>query len=351
MLPTPPHMEVPTAHFDGTSFDAAPLPDRPSSVVVSTSGGLDSAAAALWARWRWPDTPLIVWHAYLANMDWPQTDEAIDQLTERLGNARRVTVQAVYRLTGEQTRGGYNATTLARLHDVEAHGPAEREDEDEILDILEFSLRARKGQPPTSKNRHCTAYSKIQAYDAWARQNRAMLGSSSVLLSGERWAESAARSSRVQPWEWRDKISLKPGNTAFPDGWRHLWVRPVVAWKWHEVAQFVHDAGVPFHPGYFIQGETLEAMLDPSRDERKGRARLSCALCIFSRPQEIRRAVANRPDIMQPFIDRVAAYEEASGYTWQQRGPIHEIVQPPAQKPEDRQENQFEQLVIPLMEA
>lgn len=41
-------------------------------IIGSSSGGNDSHAAVLWARWRWPETPIIIWHALLDEMDWEQ---------------------------------------------------------------------------------------------------------------------------------------------------------------------------------------------------------------------------------------------------------------------------------------
>src|SRR5512134_2926678 len=77
--------------------------DDPTAIVISVSGGLDSSAAAIWARQRWPDRLLILWHAYLADMDWPQTDAQIGGLAAALGNCRRISVQAVYTLNGTVT--------------------------------------------------------------------------------------------------------------------------------------------------------------------------------------------------------------------------------------------------------
>jgi predicted PP-loop superfamily ATPase len=71
------------------------LPEDPSCIVVSVSGGVDSDASALWARQRWPDHPIILWHSLLAGMDWDETEEHLDLLCESLGNSKRVTVQGV----------------------------------------------------------------------------------------------------------------------------------------------------------------------------------------------------------------------------------------------------------------
>lgn len=85
------------------SFGSAPLPAWPSVIIGSSSGGNDSHAAVLWARWRWPETPIIIWHALLDEMDWEQTPAALDALADHLCG-QRVTVQAVYRIAHQLRR-------------------------------------------------------------------------------------------------------------------------------------------------------------------------------------------------------------------------------------------------------
>ncbi len=96
--------------------------------------------------------------------------------------------------------------------------------------------------------------------------------------------------------------------------------------KLHEVVAKTTGAGIPLHPAYALQGQTLSAMLDPQRDER-GRARVSCRVCIFTHPAHIATALQNDPATMQPAVQAVQAWEQATGRTWQQRGPL--ILPPP----------------------
>jgi hypothetical protein len=301
-----------------------PYLDNPSAVVVSVSGGLDSDYAALWARQRWPNARLILWHAYLVLMDWDETLDHLQMLATTLGNCRIVVCQAVYELNGTLTPSGCHGTSLRRWHIVQDgdawHGPAGDSDPAAILTLLEFARRARNGQPPTKNIRYCTDYFKIRLFNVWARINRQMLGEQAVLLSGERWAESAQRS-RLSAWEWREAISLKPGHTEWPNGWRLLWARPGIDLALHEVAGAVIGAGIEPHPGYFAQGETLASLLDPNRDEM-ARARLSCRVCIFSQQRHIQYALDARPAMMLQAVRAVQEYERTTGYTWQQRGPL-----------------------------
>lgn len=239
-----------------------------------------------------------------------------------LGNCRLIACQAVYELNGTSTPSGCHGTSLRRCHIVQDgdawYGPATDDDPAAILTLLDFAVKARKGQPPTRSNRWCTSYFKTRLFDTWARHRRVMLGDRAVLLSGERWAESEQRS-RLPAWEWRDAITLQPGNNDWPKGWRMLWVRPGIDQALHEVASAVIAAGIEPHAGYLAQGETLSSLLDPERAEQ-ARARLSCRVCIFSQQQHIQHALDTHPIAMLPAVKAVLDYEQTTGFTWQQRG-------------------------------
>ena len=299
-----------------STSDRPPYPRTPTAVVVLISGGIDSVASAIWARKQWPDIPITLLHNYLT-LDWPQTPKVIEETQAAIGNATCVTIQAVYRLTGDPTPTGANGTTLVRLHNVDADGPAVAADQGEITDLLDFMRQARNGMPPTSKIRYCTDYWKRRPTDVWLQQHREDLGKNAVLLSGERHAESPGRS-RLPAYTW-ERCALKGDRRRA--SWHILWARPLIDWKLHEVTQLVVQANGPVHPGYAIQGETLERMLDPERDER-GRARLSCRVCIFSADRHIATACKNAPDVMTPVVDTIRQEEQRSGYTWRQSGPL-----------------------------
>jgi hypothetical protein len=98
-----------------------------------------------------------------------------------------------------------------------------------------------------------------------------------------------------------------------------LWARPGIALALHEVAGAVIAAGIEPHIGYFDQGETLASLLDADRDER-GRARLSCRVCIFIQLDHLQHALGARSTVMGPAIQAIRDYEQDTGYSWQQRG-------------------------------
>lgn len=240
---------APLAQIDFFNPPPPPVPEQPSAIIASVSGGLDSAAVALWARQRWPNAPIILWHAELAGMDWPQTDAVLGDLAARLGNCQRVTVQGVYRLTGDRTPGDYFATTLSRLHTVRDgerwFGAAPTDDVRDITTLRDFVQRARRNQPPTSAIRYCTSYFKSAVCDRWLNLQRSLLGDQPLLLTGERWAESTART-RLARTRWRfDRQTADV-----------VWHRPIIDQPLHTVAQMVRAAGLPLHPCYAWQGES-----------------------------------------------------------------------------------------------
>ena len=289
---------------------------EPTSIWVSVSGGIDSDVAAVWARRRWPHLPIVLWHAYLAEMDWPQTQDHLELLAIALGNCRLMIQQAVYERTGGTTPGGHESLKLRRSHDVARFGPAADADPAAVKTLWDL-VAARSNMPPTSGIRYCTKYLKGQLCDHDLRAHRSELGARPLLLSGERWAESANRAD-VPRAEWR--VPLQPSRKR-PEGHAVLWMRPVVDLALHQVTRMVLDAAILPHPGYELQGETLAPMLDPHRPER-GRARLSCVTCIFGKQGHLQHAYDIAPDLIGPFVERAQQFEMTSGYTWQQAGPL-----------------------------
>lgn len=295
--------------------DLPPFLDDPTSIVVSVSGGLDSDRTALLLRERYPDRRLILWHAFLDRMDWPETSGHLDRLAKFLGNVERVTVQSVFELTGGTTPTGFQSTRLRRIQDVTNFGPATDNDPAAITNLLDFAELARNGMPPTKKLRYCTAYFKTGLFDAWLIRNRVRLGERCLIATGERWAESPDRS-KLKSWEWRGAISP---SKQFPLGWRALWIRPVIEMKAHEVATSVISTGLSPHPGYFAQGATLETLQDRYTAER-GRPRLSCVCCIFTRDTHLQTALRQAPDSVGPVYQQIRSFETRTGKTWKQSG-------------------------------
>ncbi len=265
----------------------------------------------------WPEHPIIILYFVLPGMDWSTTPAHVEELVNTIGNCTVYKLQAVHELTGEQTPTGMNSTRLRRVHDF-ADGPITDNDPAVITSLLDFTRRARLNNPPTKSIRWCTKFFKSLTSDSWCRQHRELLGERGILFTGERWSESDDRA-ELRHWEWRN-VGLLPCKE-WPEGWKLMWVRPMIERKLHEVASIVYHARLSLNESYVAQGECWDSVLDPDRDER-GRARHSCVVCIFSRPEHLATALQRRPDLIEDKIADVLAFEAETGKTWQQRGPL-----------------------------
>lgn len=127
-IPTPPI----TSLLPHTINGVAPLPEHPSVIIGSSSGGNDSNAAILYARWRWPDVPIIIWHALIDEMDWEETPTALDALAQRVGG-RRITVQVIYQPVEKQHR---QATLVLRSLHCMMSIPMARQQQNSILTVF-----------------------------------------------------------------------------------------------------------------------------------------------------------------------------------------------------------------------
>lgn len=285
--------------------------DYPTSIVCAVSSGVDSFATAITARQMWPDALIYLKHEHLPEMQWSFVDRELMHLARTIGNAQVVTTQVVYELTGESNvRSGLPKVRRRRLHTVRNgetyYGEAKDDDPNAILTLYDFFNKARGGQPPTASMRACTAYFKRSGADAWLNANAELLGPRTLFLSGERAAESDNRAD-LPDWEWRFLSKNSRGEWVPRQRPADVvWYRPVHKLKLHEVSRIVYDAGGRdlFSQAYWIQGETLEAMLDPQRDE-SGRARESCKICVFTHDKHI-KAMASHPEGRQAIVRAIA---------------------------------------------
>ena len=139
---------------------------------------------------------------------------------------------------------------------------------------------------PTPLCRFCTSRQKINPMDKFVRQFRGKL----LKVTGERWAESKARSN------YAEFISVPRINSRERAvfGWR-----PMLAFSEADIWSMVRDTGVPRHVCYDM-----------------GCSRLGCAGCIFSRDHELRIEMRENPAIFEA-LDRL---EAESGYTMSMSG-------------------------------
>ena len=139
---------------------------------------------------------------------------------------------------------------------------------------------------PNTKCRFCTGYHKVDPLDKLTRKFSGKL----LRVSGERWAESKARSTYTE----FVSISRLNSRERIVFGWR-----PMLAYSEADIWAMVRDTGVPRHVCYDM-----------------GCNRLGCAGCIFSKDHELRIEMRENPNIFEA-LDRL---EAESGYTLSMTG-------------------------------
>lgn len=134
---------------------------------------------------------------------------------------------------------------------------------------------------PTPNCRFCTSHQKTEPMDKFTRRFTGKL----LKVTGERWAESKARSTYTE-FVYLPRISSRVRQVF---GWR-----PMLAYKEADIWAMVRDSGIPRHVCYDM-----------------GCNRLGCAGCIFSRDHELKIEMRENPVIFEA-LDRL---EVESGCT------------------------------------
>ena len=151
---------------------------------------------------------------------------------------------------------------------------------------------------PSSACRYCTSDQKCSPMDNFMRKYTGKL----LKVTGERWAESKARSNYAE-FVKVDRISTKKvanmgGGATYK--WRQVYGwRPMLGFSTEDVFQMVKDSGVERHMAY-----------DAGCD------RLGCAGCIFSSDKELKIEMENNPHILAG-LDEL---ERKSGFTMSMDG-------------------------------
>lgn len=138
------------------------------------------------------------------------------------------------------------------------------------------------------RKRWCSAYLKIDVMDILLCNQERFRNAKTLVITGERWEESTARSKYLE---------FEPHRADVRDGKhkRHIdhW-RPVIGFKQAEVWDIIRRWGVNPHPAY-----------------RLGFGRCSCMTCIFASNDQLASVYQIAPE----FILRLAHYEEEFGST------------------------------------
>ncbi len=212
----------------------------------------------------------------------------VKELAEKQGVADRLI--AMYADTGmEWHNAGAHVEMLCRAAGVELETvyPVRPMIKKSIFrsERIRISGRDNPGFPSPSC-RWCTSHQKVAPMDKFIRQFSGKL----LKVTGERWAESKARSTYAE-FAAVPRLNSRE-RTVF--GWR-----PMLAFSEADIWSMVRDTGVPRHVCYDM-----------------GCDRLGCAGCIFSRDHELRIEMRENPHIFDA-LDRM---EAESGYTMSMSG-------------------------------
>lgn len=237
-------------------------------ILVSISGGKDSHAM-LWLvrdladRQGVPRDRLLAVYAD-TGMEWHNAGEH---------------VEAICKAAGVRLETVYPARTL--IERMKWQGQR----------FIERGIIRKDGKPnsvifPTPHCRYCTSKQKQEPMDKLARRYSGKL----LKVTGERWAESKARST------YTEFVSVPRLNSRerIVFGWR-----PMLAFSEADIWAMVRDTGVPRHVCYEM-----------------GCGRLGCAGCIFGRDHELKIEMRENPAIFEA-LDRL---EVESGYTMSMSG-------------------------------
>ena len=282
-----PPAEVPAA-VDPLKYDR---------IVVAFSGGKDSIACVLHLLEAGvPPERIELWHHLVdgregsALMDWPCTEAYVRAFARALG----IAVYFSWRVGGFERELLRNNETTAPIACETPSGRIHR------IGGKGGRRSTRRRYPQTSADlltRWCSGYLKTHVASAALRNQHRFRQGRTLLVSGERAAESPNRAAyRVfEPHE----ADLRHGRLYQ----RHIdrW-RPVHAWTDREVWEIIARWRINPHPAY-----------------RLGFARVSCALCIFAPHDQ----VATILRIYPVQLEANARLEREFGYTIHRSLPLH----------------------------
>ncbi|TSE05233.1 phosphoadenosine phosphosulfate reductase family protein [Aquimarina algiphila] len=150
------------------------------------------------------------------------------------------------------------------------------------------------------KTRWCSAYLKIDICATAIRNQKRFNGKSTLLISGERGEESAARA-KYNVLE-SDRADLRNGKCQrLVDR-----ARPIRDWKENQVWEIIERYGVVVHPCYYL-----------------GFSRCSCKFCIFGNADQFKTAFYISPNEGKQLI----AYENNFGYTMKRSETLEQFIE------------------------
>lgn len=256
--------------------------------IVAFSGGKDSTACYLHLLERGiPANSIEIWHQDIDGregselMDWPVTADYCRKFAEHFGSP----IYYSWKVGGfEREMLRENALTAPTRFETPSG---------EVKQVGGTSgkLSTRRMFPQVSANlsvRWCSSYLKIDVCSTAIRNQNRFNDSKTLVLSGERAEESAARAkyNEFEP----DRSDNRSGRKA-----RHVdrW-RAVLSWSEKEVWDIIERWQLRVHPAYYL-----------------GWGRTSCVACIFGSCNQW----ASLFKIMPDKLIQIAEYEEDFGKT------------------------------------
>lgn len=266
--------------------------------VVFFSGGKDSIACFLHLLEQGVPVSKIELHHHLVDgresslMDWPVTESYCKAFAAAFG----------VKLTFSWKEGGFEREML---RDNAPTAPIRFFAQDGTEKVIGGvgPLGTRRRYPQVSADlsvRWCSAYLKIDVGASYLRNDPIFKDGKTLVLTGERAQESAARA-RYQQFE-KHRADNRDG--ARIRRWIDAW-RPVHGWDEAEVWAIMQRFGVNPHPAYHL-----------------GLSRTSCMCCIFGSPNQW----ALLRQFMRPRFDKIAAYESEFGVTIRKGATVSEVA-------------------------
>ena len=337
------------------SVPSLTLPQDPSRIIVSLSGGKDSVAALLVALETFGADPVTA-HYQVVPEDFEGTVDYCRSVCDFLGVPLFFSRGVYYSFLCLQCGHRHLSVYLDEAYCHQC-GSREKRLLGEVRSIHEY-IRHR-GKWMGGNVRPCTKYYKIEVWNRWARENEAFLGPMPVLVMGERHLESKHR--RDLP-ELRYRASCR-------SGWVLEW-RPVIHYRRIDAFRKLREYGLEPHPCYRLQWRALlrlrherwrlagvqprteypgqwdnllplaylpDEILDPMIDtlmldvDLEGGPRCGCRDCYWKTEEELRAVYTLEQG--KPVIEDGIAIEEETGFTMKPGKPLKVIVQAQRQAP------------------
>ncbi len=222
---------------------------NPDHVVVSVSGGKDSAALMQYAVDNFPKSKLVCVHAKI-DIDWKETIPVVEAQCRHF-DLPLVIVEAVDK-NGDPV--GFLSKLTGKRRDMKTG------------ELKEYQF-------PSMGQRWCTSTLKVGPIDKFVRTLQGKV----LVLIGERREESSQRS-KLEAWR-PDENNSKAGREVVK-------FSPILDLTEKQVWEIIKANGIPEHPCYGW-----------------GVSRASCAICIFSSNKEIALAAKHAPEIVAKYIE------------------------------------------------